>query len=515
LHEVPFMAAGNVVAVSKPNLYKDSVALMRITERLLGMAGIRRATLVMGTGANKEILTEARMLPASLSACGPGDLIIVIESDDPAQGEAALAEAEKALAGQRPVAGAGGEVAAVVPHALAQGLAGSPGAHLVQVSVPGPYAAAEAMKALKHGCNVFLFSDNVPLAEECALKSLAVRKGLLVMGPDCGTAILNGVPLGFANSVRRGAIGIVAASGTGLQEATVQINLGGGVSHAIGTGGRDISASVGGATMRQAIDLLAADEATRVILVVSKPPSAEVTERIVERLRAAGKPAVVLFIGARVSAVPGVSVTATLADAVREAMRLAGQPIEGIDERAPLRPSFVASQKYIRALYSGGTYCYEAQAIWRDAGLSVWSNAPLESSRTLTDAMHSLEHTALDLGDDRFTVGRPHPMIDPSMRIERLRAEARDKAVAVILLDVVLGYGSHEDPAGALTPAIRDARLEAAREGRSLAFVTFVCGTEEDPQKRSDQVRKLRDAGALVFAGSTAAAQAALRFVTK
>ncbi len=512
------ITAGNVVALSKQNLYKDSVALMRITERLLGLEGIRRATLVMGTGANKEILAEARMLPAELQPCGPGDLLIVIESDTRAQGEIALAQAERALLGEAPPAGGtalGGTGTAPAVRALAQGFARAPDAGLVQISVPGPYAAAEAMKALRHGCHVFLFSDNVPLSEECALKALAVRKGLLVMGPDCGTTILNGVPLGFANAVRRGSIGIVAASGTGLQEASVQIHLAGaGVSHAIGTGGRDISAAVGGATMLQAIDLLGADPGTRVILVVSKPPSLEVSARIIERLLRIAKPAVVLFIGARLEPVPGIWITTTLADAVRQAIKLADLPLPALEDRVPPRPSFVASQKYIRALYSGGTFCYEAQAIWRDAGLPVWSNAPLDDARALSDPMHSIEHTAIDLGDDRFTVGRPHPMIDPSMRIERLRAEARDKAVAVILLDVVLGYGSHEDPAGALVPAIRDARLEAAREGRSLAFVVFVCGTDDDPQQRTAQVRSLRDAGALVFPSSTDAARAALRLVS-
>ncbi len=506
---------GAVLALYKANLYKDSVALMRINERILALEGIRRATLVMGTGANKDILEEANMLPDGVQAAGPGDLIVVIESDTEAQGRAALIVAEQALEGQTD-SPRDPALPARDLRAFVQGEALAPSAQLAQISVPGPYAAAEAMKALKRGCHVFLFSDNVSLAEECALKALAVRKGLLVMGPDCGTAILNGVPLGFANAVRRGPIGIVAASGTGLQEASTQIHLAGsGISHAIGTGGRDISAAVGGSTTLQGIDLLAADADTRVILVVSKPPSAAVTDRIMERLAEAAKPAVVLFIGSRVEARSGIHPASTLAEAVALAIGLAGGGAVSGEERFPPRPSFVASQKYIRALYSGGTFCYEAQAIWREAGLAAWSNAPLDSGRMLVDPLHSVEHTAIDLGDDRFTVGRPHPMIDPSIRIERLQTEARDKAVAVILLDVVLGYGSHPDPAGALSPAIREARLEAAREGRALAVVAFVCGTEEDPQARSVQARTLRDAGALVFAGSTQAAQAAARLVAK
>ena len=503
----------SVIAITKPNLYKDSVALMRVAEQLLALAGVRRATLVMGTSANKEMLAEAGLLAEAVTRAGPGDLIAAVDADSAEAANHALSEAERLLAA---AAGVSAAAAETVPlRSLAMATARWPHAQLVQISVPGPYAGGEALKALKGGRHVFLFSDNVAFSEELFIKQYAAAKGLLVMGPDCGTAILDGVPLGFANVVRRGSIGLVGASGTGLQEVTSQIHhLGGGVSHAIGTGGRDVSAEVGGISMLQGLDLLAADGATKVIVVVSKPPSPEVAEKVLAKLAAGTKPAVVLFIGAGTGAgASNIEFVSTLQEAAAAAVRLAGSKPLAVDDRPAVRPPFVASQKYIRALYSGGTFCYEAQTIWRKLGFTCWSNAPLDRTRKLVDSRISVEHSAVDLGEDEFTLGRPHPMIDPSLRIERLRREAADRSVAVILLDIVLGYGAHPDPAGAITPAIRDARLAAAKEGRSIAVLAFVCGTEDDPQRRSTQEQKLREAGVLVANGSTAAAHAAARLV--
>jgi succinyl-CoA synthetase alpha subunit len=503
-----------VATVTKSNLYKDSVALMRVADRILALPGVSRATLVMGTPANKGILADAGLLVPGLSGAGPTDLLIVVDAASADEAAFALSEAERLLSQASSEGGAGAAAAGAepmhAPRSIAQGIARTPDCGLVQICVPGAYAGAEAMKALRNGCHVFLFSDNVPLAEERALKLLAARKGLLVMGPDCGTAILNGVPLGFANAVRRGPVGLVGASGTGLQALSVQIDLlGSGVSHAIGTGSRDVSDDIGGITMLQALELLGRDQATQVIALVAKPPSAGVAEKVLASLLAIGKPAVVLFIGQAVSAQSNIHPAASLQEAALKAVELAGGAPAAEKDRMPMRPTFVASQKYIRGIYSGGTFCLEAQSIWRSMGVPSWSNAPIDPGRKLIDSKVSAEHSAIDLGEDEFTVGRPHPMIDPGARIERLRREAADRAVAIIVLDVVLGYGAHPDPAGALVPAIREARLAAAREGRALAILAFVCGTEQDPQKRSDQVAKLRDAGALVFGSSSEAARMA------
>jgi len=511
----PARIAVPTAALTRKNFYKDSVALMRISQTVMGGEGIGRVSLLMGTPANKDILGQAGLLVAELAGAAPADLMILVEGEQDALASA-LEAIEGALAGGDAAPSAG--TVEITPRSIAMGQERLAGATLAQVSVPGPYAAAEALKALKRGLHVFLFSDNVPLAEEQAVKRLAAKKSLLVMGPDCGTAIIAGVPLGFANAVRRGAIGVVGASGTGMQEVTCRIHqLGEGVSHAIGTGSRDVYEEIGGTTLLAGLELLARDAMTRVIVIVSKPPAASVAERALTAVRESGKPAVVLFLGADLPGGGNVHPVATLDQAAETAVALArgtkpapaaGSLPAGFDAAvATLAPS----QKFLRGLYSGGTYCTEAQLVWRSAGIAAWSNAPLDKRLALPHHAASREHTAIDLGADEFTVGRPHPMIDFAARLERLAAEARDPAVAAIVLDVVLGYGAHADPAGALAPAVRAARAAAAKEGRELLVIGFLCGTEEDPQRLSSQTAQLAESGMVLAPGSTAAASLAAR----
>ncbi len=500
----------------KPNLYKDSVALMRISESLSGIEGVRLATLMMGTAANKEILEEAGRLQPEVKQAGPDDIMVVLEADSDEILEDALARIDTLLAG----GGAERREARESPaRTLAMALARSPDANLVVISTPGQYAGAEALKALRHGRHVFMFSDNVPLEEEVSLKALARTKGLLVMGPDCGTAIVGGVPLGFANVVRRGAIGLVAAAGTGLQQVTCLIDrLGEGVSHAIGTGSRDLQDAVGGVTMQQGLEALLADEPTKVVVLVSKPPSPAVAAKVLEQGRGSRTPLVVLFLGGDPEAVRAAG--AVPAVTLDEAASLAVALVRGEDPRtvkAAAAPAaelvqqharqLAPGQRYMRGLFSGGTFCSEAQVVWRREGISAFSNVPLDKTLRLPDPNRSREHTAIDMGSDEFTVGRPHPMIDFRARVERLLREARDPAVAVVLLDVVLGYGAHEDPAAALAPAVREAQELARRDGRHLAVVGSVCGTQGDPQRLTVQEDRLREAG-MVLAPSNAAASA-------
>jgi FdrA protein len=514
-HTITMALLLHTLAFIQPNLYQDSVALMRVAQRVLALPGVVNATLQMGNPANKEILAEAGLLTPQVKAAGPSDIMVVVQARTRAAAEAAQALCRSQLAGTDGGAGGGANAGAggsatqeVAPRTLAMGQRA--GMNLAQISVPGPYAAAEALKALKLGLNVFMFSDNVPLAQEVELKREATARGLLVMGPDCGTAIVAGVPLGFANVVRRGAIGLVAASGTGLQEVTTQIHrMGGGISHAIGTGGRDVSAEVGGATMLQGIALLARDAATRVIVIVSKPPAPAVTAKVVAALQAAGKPAVLLFLGSALTLTAAqqrqIRVVHTLVDAAALAVALAGAKSVALQPYAlPTKPAFAPQQRYLRALFSGGTYAAEAQILWAQHGVQVWSNVPLTDALELPDPRRaSREHTALDLGDDAFTVGRPHPMIDQAARIDRLRAEALDASVRVIVLDVVIGWGAHSNPAGELAPVIADVKARARKAGRELAVIGFVCGTEDDPQGLAAQEAQLQAAG-MVLAGNSA-----------
>jgi succinyl-CoA synthetase alpha subunit len=460
---------------------------------------------MMATPANRELLSGAGLLDAAGAAAGPNDLVVAVAAADPTAAERALGEAARLLDEQTAVSALSGDKPA--PRSIAEAASELPRANLAIISTPGAYATAEALKALKRGLHVFIFSDNVPVADEALLKRLAAKKKLLVMGPDCGTAILDGVPLGFANAVRRGPIGLVGASGTGLQEISCLIDrLGEGCSQVIGVGGHDLDERVGGLMMQAGIERLAADAGTRVIVLVSKPPAPAVARRVLDVARKSGKPVVVNFLGGDPAAIRGAGAipAATLEDAARAAvalargLRIAAAPLADVPKlaaawRAKAR-RFDTGQSLVRGLYSGGTLCQEAALILEGAGGQT--------------------HTTVDLGDDEFTVGRPHPMIDFRLRNERILAAAGDPATAVILLDVVLGYGAHADPAGALVPAIERATKAAAKHRRGLAIVASVCGTPADPQGLERQETRLAAAGVLLAPSNAQAARLAASLVS-
>jgi len=502
-----------------PNLYRDSVSLMALSASLGRLPGVEQVSAVMATPANVALLREARLLESRIAA-SPNDLLLALRGKSKAALQAALASALAALE-KPPVAAPAGGVAAQPLRSLQMALEQAPAANLALISVPGEYAAAEAMKALQLGLNVMLFSDNVSLADEAMLKRHARERNLLVMGPDCGTAIVDGVPLGFANAVRRGAIGVIGASGTGTQQVTCLVHrAGAGISQAIGTGGHDLHQDVGGISMLQGLKALARDAETKAIVLVSKPPAPAVANAVLAAAQRAGKPVVVNFIGAAPGESRGGKLHAarTLEEAALAAVALARgrRPKRAAIER-PRMPALrlQSKQRYLRGLYSGGTFCYEASALLGETLEGVWSNAPVDARMKLADPWTSREHTLIDLGDDVFTRGRPHPMIDHRLRNERLLKEAGDPEVAVILLDVVLGYGAHADPAAEMVPAIRKAQAAARKKGRSIAIVGFVCGTGEDPQGLERQEHALREAGVLLATSSARAARLAARIVEK
>jgi len=502
------------------NTYRDSVTLMQLSAKIAALAGVHQASVVMATEGNLALLREAGLLEREV-AVSPSDLLVVLRAESDAAASAALAQAEGLLAGgDGPPAGRRGPQE-IPPRSIQMALAAQPESNLALISTPGEYAAAEALKALRLGLHVMLFSDNVALEDEVLLKREAERRGLLLMGPDCGTAIVRGVPLGFANAVRRGPIGVIGASGTGLQQVTSLIDQAGlGVSHAFGTGGRDLKAEVGGATMLRALEELAADFETRVIVLVSKPPSQEVTEKVLARARATGKPVIACFLGADPARIEGdgVVAAATLEDAAAMALAAArGIPYAGTAQRLPehdashLKPE----QRFVRGLYSGGTFCYEATLILSRALEDLYSNTPVGRAIKLDDVWRSKSHTLVDLGDDEFTRGRPHPMIDHRLRNERMVREAADAEVAVLLLDVVLGHGAHPEPAAEMLPAIRAARetlrvaLGTAHEGddRELALVAL--------RGLARQVATLREAGVVLAASNAQAARTAAAIASR
>ena len=497
------------------NFYRDSVALMQLSSGLAKLQGVRQASAVMASESNLALLREAGLLAGEVDA-GPNDLLIALEGEDEAALAAAEAEAEQALE-RKPAGIQGGGLRREQPRSLEMGLEAMPLANFALISCPGDYAAAEAMKALRLGLHVMLFSDNVAIEDEIALKLYARAHDLMVMGPDCGTAIIGGIPLGFANLTRRGDIGVVAASGTGLQQVTCLIDrLGCGISQAIGAGGHDLSRDVGGVTFLQGLKALTDDADTRVIVLISKPPAPEVAAAVIDVARKSGKPVVVNFLGAEPNFVTGTNLTParTLEDAALVAAALSRG--EARDRLAVASPTFESpvlapGQSYIRGLYSGGTFCYEASLLLGESLPEVFSNTPVGSAKALDDVWKSRGHTLIDLGDDVFTRGRPHPMIDHRLRNERIAKEARDPKTAAILLDVVIGYGAHADPASEIAPVVREAASEALTSGRRLTVVGFVCGTAADPQSLAAQEAKLREAGVVLAQSNAQAVRIAAR----
>lgn len=491
------------------NFYRDSVSLMQLSSTFAKLPGVEQASAIMASANNISLLKEAGLLAGTVEA-GANDLLIALQGNAEAL-DAALAAAESALKQPAPTT-EHGTSRAIAPRSLEMGLGDMIEASLALISTPGEYAAAEAFKALRLGLNVMLFSDNVSLQDEIALKRFARDRDLIVMGPDCGTAIINGIPLAFANVVTRGTIGVVAASGTGLQQVTCLIDRWGhGISQAIGTGSHDLHKDVGGITMLQSLNALAADRSTSVIVLISKPPAPEVAEHVLEAAGKAGKPVVVNFLGSDPARIRRTNVfpADTLEDAAAAAVALAegrtpdtGRP-PGFSR--PIPSAFAHGQRYIRGLYSGGTFCYEASLLLKKDLRRIYSNTPVDPEDRLHDVWTSREHTIIDLGDDLFTRGRPHPMIDHRLRNERILKEATDPQVAVILLDIVLGYGSHPDPAGELAPVLHQAADVAKKAGRQLAMIGFVCGTASDPQGLSKQEDTLRGAG-MILAESNAQA---------
>jgi FdrA protein len=493
--------------------YLDSVVLLQLQRRLSAEPGVLRAAAVMATPANREMLEAERLGGAAIAGARADDLVVVVEGSDEAAADAALSRVDELLRARQ----SSGAVAAR-PRSLESALRALPSARWVVISVPGAYASEVAWDALHAGRHVFLFSDHVPLAEELALKRAARQRGLLVLGPDCGTAVIAGAGLGFANRVRPGPVGLVAASGTGLQAACAHLDaLGSGVTQAIGIGGRDLSAEVEGSAARQALALLGADPATRVVVLISKPPAPAVAGRILASARRLGKPLVAWLLGVPMPArrVGNVWFAATPADAAELAVSLAreaesstaalvGRPSG--DSSTGAIPAFAATVSappargghYVRALCGGGTIATQLVAGLQLLCDPLFTNVALREEQELGDPRTSRGHCVIDLGADELTAGKPHPMLDAQPLAERLSLEAADPEVGLILFDVVLGDGANADPAAVLGPSVASARERAAAEGRPLTVLALVQGTSLDPQDIEAQSTRLADAGAIV-----------------
>lgn len=489
----------------RKNSYYDSVTLMLISKEIKNIEGVTEALVGMGTDLNKELATNLGLGGATLEELSPNDFFIAVELEDEAVMDTVIDTVNQLLNQKKTSQGS-----AYRPASLDAAIGMLPEANMALVSIAGQYAEEEVMQLLERDLHVMLFSDNVSVASELKLKQKAVEKGLLMMGPDCGTAIINGVPLAFANLVKKGAIGIVGASGTGTQEVSVIIDkLGEGVSQVIGTGGRDLKSEIGGLMMIQAMDALIRDPETKVIVLISKPPAEEVAEKILKKVKETDKPVVVDFIGgdAEMITSAGAYACKSLEDTAYKAVALLrGQPVEDFEGFSAsdkeiedlvngclkqLKPE----QKYFRGLFTGGTLADEAMKLLGDSIGGIYSNIPLSPEYAIENMSGSEGHTCLDLGEDQFTIGRPHPMIDPSTRSDRFETDI-DETTAVVLMDVVLGYGSHENPAQAVTDAVAKIKGRLKSE---VVFVASITGTIGDPQNLETSQKTLESVGIIVM----------------
>lgn len=504
--------------IVKRNLFRDSLQLMQLSEEAKKLPGILDAAVVMGTETNKEILERLGILTNEGRAAGENDMILAAKAEDEEKLEEALKKMEE-LVMKPPAVEAAPTEAARVFFSVEGALEAMPDANLAIVSVPGEYARDVTMSFLKKGVHVHLFSDHVPIEHEIELKKYASEHGLLVLGPGAGTSIINGKAIAFANVVKRGSVGIVAAAGTGLQEVSVLLDrVGLGVSQGLGIGGNDVKEKVGGIMAIDCIRALEADKRTRLIMLVAKPPDRAVLNKITKLIeRETKKPFVACFLGAQEYKPPKklarrLHSTRSLHAAVLEVVRMMKpRALSAAKKKISMKPSELEKlakklwnglnpkQKYVRALYTGGTLMYESLLIYRELIGGVYSNAPLNPKYKLPDPYKSMKHSVIDLGEEEFTAGRAHPMIDPTIRRLRLVEEARDPEVAVILMDFVLGYGSHSDPAGAMLDAIKEAQEIAEEDGRKIVIMGHVCGTRRDLQNLVEQEKKLRKAGVATF----------------
>ncbi|MBO0452472.1 acyl-CoA synthetase FdrA [Candidatus Enterococcus murrayae] len=494
--------------IIQKNSYQDSIVLMLLTNRLNTLAGVKKASVMMGTPANKDIFKTGGLYTPELEEASSNDMAIVLDILDKDEKliQDVLSTIDEFLAEQSK---GGNEKGTETVKTWDKALELGQEAHVAVFSIPGTHAAVEIEHALNEGKHVFCFSDNVALADEVRLKQLAHEKGLLLMGPDCGTGIINGIPVAFTNAVRKGSIGVVGASGTGIQEVTTLIHkLGGGVTNAIGTGGRDLKAEVGGITLKNSVATLEQDPYTKVIVVISKPPAPSVRDEVLELLRNSSKPVVTIFLGEEPT---DHEENLYRAYTLEEAAEIAVQLMQGKDvvqkNTALADPGyqFTPEQTGIKGLYSGGTLAYEAAMLMKRA-LGLKDDQKAEDGFILKDGVHEI----IDLGDDIYTQGKPHPMIDPSKRQEMLAQAADEPTTAVILLDDVLGYGSHANMANELAPTIKEIKEKAASDGRELVVIATIVGTEEDPQDMAEQKNILKDAGVFLCDSNAQAVKMAL-----
>lgn len=508
---------------------------MKISDRLRRVSdGIVEASIVMATETNKGILIRLGFSPSTIDQASESDMLIAIRAKDKASLDLATAKVDNLLESPAQLATGDQEKAGDIDAALRM----MPGTNLVMLSIPGEYVKDISQKLVEHGIHQLIFSDHVPVEDELEIKTTAAAKGVLILGPGAGTSIINGKGIGFSNVISTGPVGVVAAAGTGLQEVTSLLDQCGiGVKHGLGVGGNDPKDKIGGIMMLDCMKILEKDDNIKVIAIVSKPPSPSVEQKIIDYAVGSGtKKYILAFIGGEtVEAAQKhgnsmiIRVNSLASSVLAVAKVLGDEHLHEALSRTYMQPEALvnilqkewsrleSSQRFIRALYTGGTFTYEAQVILGDIMKDepICSNAPIQRIKQLQDSLKSEEHSVIDLGEEEFTKGRPHPMIDPTIRKFRIVEEAEDPEVGVLLLDFVLGYGANPDPVGAALDELKQAKETAERNGRYLSIVAHVCGTKNDIQGYDQSIARLGSAGCIVMPTNALAAVASAVVISR
>ena len=494
----------------------DSIFLMNVTRTVMQIKGVKDALVIMGTDMNKTVLDEFGGVTKAAKQAGANDLIISLDIEEEDLIGTVEAHITKFMTQKNET-----DTGLATYHTFGQAADAMLDSNLVVISLPGQFASGVAQAALERGKNVFMFSDNVPLEDEKRIKKIARQKNLLMMGPGAGTAIIDNISIGLMSKTRPGSVGIVAASGSGLQEVAMLVHQYGlGISQAIGTGGRDLSKEIGGSTMLQGIRYLQQDTDTDVIVLISKPPHPETAKKVFEEVKKTDKPVIVYFLGGDQDEIEkaGAYAASTLEEAAQLAAKIVRkETIESedfiseakqmlVETASEERGKLCAEQKYLRGLFCGGTHSEEAVLLLQDFVPSLHSNINFGKVSLLKNRHVSMENSLVDMGDEEFTKGKPHPVMDPSILNSRLLKEAGDPTVGVILFDILLGYGVHKDPVGTIEETLRKIKDDSKENGRHISLVASVCGTDLDPQGFENQKKRLEDLGVIVLQSNGKAA---------
>ncbi len=494
--------------------YRDSVFLMNLSQTLTIKSGANQVFATMATRRNKELLARAGLLTPEIETAKPDDLAVAI--DAPVELHDNLLKMTREYLYSNSASSYGSNYISSI--SFDDAVLGDSKKQIALISVPGDYARYEAARALEKRLDVMLYSDNISLEDEIALKKMAKRKGVLLMGPECGTSIVNGVPLGFANNIRRGEIGIVSSSGTGAQEVSCLLDRCGlGITTAYGTGARDLIDDVGGISAITALERLASDPNTKLILVIANLPGIQTRKRLIEVYKKTKKPVFVRYLGSydySIEEKAGIDFASDLTELANMAINELAPILDSSAINLPQAPALPEKnnyhgRKFIRGIFSGGTMRSDAIDIITSkltGTYKVYSNFERENVISLTGTDKSREHCFLDMGANEFTVGRPHSLVSPETKLERIIMELCSPETAILITDIVIGYGTAKNQASLLVQAFDKAARITNGKSREVIVLSSVCGTDNDLPSRSSEIEILKDAGIFVFGSNAAAA---------